>query len=153
MTEDFNIKDNNWDPLYPHHSTHTDILRKIVDSFNLELSTSINQVSTQYINNPNNTHLVINLMFLWANSEEFKNYSILSDLRSLSDYTFLMVNMIINEEFIQDNHHTIIKNSKEWEIFIKKLKNEIGNINTINISNRESLKRVIQEFTLISSSP
>ena len=64
MTEDFNIKDNNWDPLYPHHSTHTDILRKIVDSFNLELSTSINQVSTQYINNPNNTHLVINLMFL-----------------------------------------------------------------------------------------
>jgi len=43
MTGNFNIRDNNWDLLY---STHVDILRKIADSFNLELSIPINQVST-----------------------------------------------------------------------------------------------------------
>jgi len=42
MIGDFNIKDNDWDSLYPHYSTHADSLREIVDSFNLELSTPIN---------------------------------------------------------------------------------------------------------------
>ena len=42
MIEDFNIKNNNQDPLYPHHSTHANILREVADSFNLELSMSIN---------------------------------------------------------------------------------------------------------------
>jgi len=35
MIGNFNIKN---DILYPHHSTHADILREIVDSINLELS-------------------------------------------------------------------------------------------------------------------
>ena len=48
MTGDFNIKDNNWNPSYLYHLTHIDTLR---DSFNLELSTLINQVSTQYMDN------------------------------------------------------------------------------------------------------
>ena len=38
MTEDFNIKDNNWYPLYPYYSTHVNSLREITNSFNLELS-------------------------------------------------------------------------------------------------------------------
>jgi len=38
MTGDFNIRDNDWDPLY---STYVDSLREIADSFNLELSTPI----------------------------------------------------------------------------------------------------------------
>lgn len=42
----FNIKDNNWDLLYLHHSTHADTLRKIADSFNLELSMPVSQVPT-----------------------------------------------------------------------------------------------------------
>ena len=33
-------------PSYPHHSTYADILRKITDSFNLELLLPIVQVST-----------------------------------------------------------------------------------------------------------
>ena len=82
-------------------------------------------------------------MFLQANSEEFNNYSILPDLRSLSDYAPLTINIIINKEFIQDNHCIIIKNSEKEESFIKELKNKIGNINIINISNRKSLERVV----------
>jgi len=51
MTENFNIRDNNWDPLYLHYSIHADTLREIANNFNLELSTPINQVSTQYADN------------------------------------------------------------------------------------------------------
>jgi len=46
MTGDFNIRNNNWNPLYLYHSIYTDMLRKITDSFNLELSSPIIQVST-----------------------------------------------------------------------------------------------------------
>jgi len=46
MTGDFNIRDNNWNSLYLYHSIYTDMLRKITDSFNLELSSPIIQVST-----------------------------------------------------------------------------------------------------------
>jgi len=60
-----------------------------------------------------------------------------------------MVDIIINKEFIQDKHWTIIKNSKEEESFISKLKNEIGNINITDISDSKSLERVVQEFTSI----
>ena len=45
MTGDFNIRNNNWNPLYLYHSIYTDMLRKITDSFNLELSSPIIQVS------------------------------------------------------------------------------------------------------------
>jgi len=46
MIGDFNIRDNDWDLLYPHYSIYADSLREIVDSFNLELSTPIDQVLT-----------------------------------------------------------------------------------------------------------
>jgi len=75
MIGDFNIKDNNWDLLYSHHSTHADILREIADSFNLELLLFINQVPTQYINNSQDLNSVLDLMFLCANTEEFNNLS------------------------------------------------------------------------------
>jgi len=38
----FNIRDNNWDLSYLHYSIYIDTLRKIADSFNLELSLSVN---------------------------------------------------------------------------------------------------------------
>ena len=41
MTGDFNIRDSLWDPLYPHHSTHSNYLFEITDSFNLGISISI----------------------------------------------------------------------------------------------------------------
>ena len=46
ITEDFNIRNNDWDPSYPHHSTYTDMFKEMTDSFNLELSSPVVQVLT-----------------------------------------------------------------------------------------------------------
>jgi len=38
----FNIRDNNWNLSYLYYSIYIDTFRKIADSFNLELSLSVN---------------------------------------------------------------------------------------------------------------
>ena len=41
VTGNLNIRDNNWDPTYLHHSIYANTLREVADFFNLELSTPI----------------------------------------------------------------------------------------------------------------
>ena len=64
MTRNFNIRDNDWDLLYSYYSTYVNMLQEIANSLNLELSMSINQVFTQYMDNFQDSNLVIDLMFL-----------------------------------------------------------------------------------------
>jgi len=42
LTGDFNIRDNDWDPSFRHHSFHTDDLITIADSLGLKLSPPLN---------------------------------------------------------------------------------------------------------------
>ena len=49
MTGYFNIRDNIWDPSFPHHSVISDNLMTITDLFNLELSFLTNCVPTRYL--------------------------------------------------------------------------------------------------------
>jgi len=100
MADNFNIRDNNWDSLYLFYSSHSNSLAEIADSFDLTLSSPIQQVSTWYSNNKNNFNSVINLFCLWSNSAEVNNYEIYPELWFPSDYTPLIVNIIIEEEFI-----------------------------------------------------
>jgi len=44
----FNISDSDWDSSYPFYSSYSNILVEIVDSFNLILSSAIQQVPTWY---------------------------------------------------------------------------------------------------------
>jgi len=44
MTGDFDTRDNNWDPLYPYHSVHTNTVHKVADNFGLKMLTLINLV-------------------------------------------------------------------------------------------------------------
>jgi len=71
MTGNFNIHDNNWNPVYPHHSLYTDTLYEISDSLDLEMFTPINPIPTWYADNTQDSNLVINLMFLQPNHGEF----------------------------------------------------------------------------------
>ena len=41
MVSDFNIRDSDWDTFYSFHSSYSDTLVEIVDSFDLTLSSAI----------------------------------------------------------------------------------------------------------------
>ena len=143
MIRDFNIRNNDWNSLYLYYSTYLNILREITDSFNLKLSSSIIQVSTQYTDNSQDSNSVLDLIFLQANTEEFNNHMILSDLQGLFNHASLSVSIIIEKEFIQDKKLAIIKNSKKEE-FVNDLRNKISYINIANIHNcnRVNLKSI-----------
>jgi len=150
IARDFNIRDSDWDPFYLFHSIHSDSLLEVADSLNLKLSSPIQQVSTHYSNNRNNINLVINLFFLWLNSIKINNHIVFSELWYSSNYTLLTVNIFISEGFIQDKRWTIIKNSKEEEIFISDLIKAIGCIDIITILDKETLEDIVQKYTNIS---
>jgi len=78
-TRDFNIRDNLWDPLYPHHSSLSNDLFIIADCSNLGLFVSTNQVPTKYSDNIQEANSVINLMFLQFDSNKIDNHLIYPD--------------------------------------------------------------------------
>ena len=76
MTGDFNIRDSIWDPSFPHHSTISNDLMIIADSFNLDLSIPTNQVPTRYLDTVSKANSVIDLMFLQSRPNKLNNHSI-----------------------------------------------------------------------------
>jgi len=148
----FNISNSDWDSSYPFYSSYSNILVEIVDSFNLILSSAIQQVPTWYFDNKNNSNLVIDLLFLWSNSVELKNYEIHPEHCFLSDHAPLTMNIIIKKEIIPKKKHTIIKNSEEESEFVKNFIRKFRSINIVNITNKLSLESIVQEYTNITES-
>jgi len=126
-----------------------DTFQEVVDNFGLELSTSINPVSTQYVDNSQDSNSVLDLIFLRTRLEKFNNYTISLVLQSLSDHTSLSVSIIIEKEFIQEKKKSIVRNSNKEKEFVNELRYRIDSMATSNITNCEILKHITQEFTFI----
>ena len=149
MMGDFNIWDSLWDSSYNHHSSISDDLFAIADSFNLSLSCPTDQVPTRYSDNSNDSNSVIDLMFLYCNSYELNTHLIHPEWHLTSDYTPLTITIPIVEEYITTCKRTIIKNSDEEDKFIKEIIPSFAKLNLSNISNISDLEKVVLDFVNI----
>jgi len=144
ITSNFNIRDSNWDPLYPFHLVYSNLLVDITDAFDLFFSYSINSFFfTKYLDNENNLNSVIDFIFLRPNFLEFNSYTIFLELWYSLDHALLVVDIHITKEFIQDKRCTIVKNSKEKEEFTSDLIEAIKKINISYLVNKESLELAV----------
>jgi len=148
MTGDFNIRDSIWDPLFSHHSTISDDLMIIADSFNLDLSIPTNQVSTRYSDTVSKANSVIDLMFLQSRSNELNNHSIHPEWRLSSDHAPITVSIPIAEENIITSKFSIAKNSEEEEKFIKDVSYVIKNIDISDLLDSNKLEDATNSLAL-----
>ena len=148
MTGNFNIRDSLWDPLFLYHSSISNDLIIIADSFNLDLSTLINPMSTRYSDTDGESNLVIDLLFLCSGSTKLNNHSIHPDWHLLSDYTPLMIMIPITEEFITSSNLSILKGSEEEVAFVKEASVIIRNLDTSNLTDNVKLENLVNLFRL-----
>jgi len=119
MTGDFNIRDSLWDPSFPFHSSISNDLIMIADSFDLALSSPTNPGSTRFSDTAEESNLVIDLMFLRSGSIELDCHSILSESRLSSDHVPLSIDIPICNEVIQSSKLVITPGSDQEKEFIK----------------------------------
>jgi len=100
MTSDFNIRDQLWDPFFPHHSSISNDFFILADSFNLDLLLPTNSVLTRYSDITGESDSVIDLIFLHSGLSELNNHMIHLDWRLTSDHAPLTVTISIEEEFV-----------------------------------------------------
>jgi len=148
MTGDFNIRDPSWDSSFPYHMSISDDLFILADLFNLDLSLPTNPGPTRYPNTMGKSNLVINLMFLCSGSNELNNHSIHPDWCLTLDHAPLTVIIPIEEEFIQSSKLFLLKKSEEEELFVTEVVDIFKSLDTLILSNQESLKQV---FNLLVS--
>ena len=132
MTGDFNIRDSLWDPSFPFHSSISNNLIMIADSFNLVLSSPTNPCPTRYSNTAGESNSVIDLMFLWYRSSELDRHSILPNSHLSSDHTPLSIDIPIFEEITQTSKLTLVPKSEQETVFINDI---ISNFKTLDTSN------------------
>ena len=148
MIRDFNIHNSIWDLSFPHHSSISDDLIIIADSFNLDLSVLTNQVSTRYSDTDSKSNSVIDLMFLWSGSSELNSHLIYSNWWLSSDHTPLTITIPIIEENIITSKFSIAKNSNEEKLFIKDVASALRNLNISNLSDSDRLENVVNTLTV-----
>ena len=121
MTGDFNIRDSLWDSDFPFHSSVSDDLIIIADSFNLSLSTLTNPCPTRYSDMAGESNSVIDLMFLCCGSYELDCHSIHLQNCLSSDHAPLSIKIPIIEEVIlsfKSLDTSVIDNSDKLESIV-----------------------------------
>ena len=149
MTGDFNIRDNDWDPSFPHHSQHTDKLLIIADSLGLDLSSPTHQVPTRYANNNNGTNSVLDLVFIPLHNSGFNQHEILPDIRKPSDHVLLIIKIGIQDINNNSIKCTIKKNSDQEKNFIKNIISNTHLLNMEDIHTKEDLEVCVNHLSEI----
>ena len=133
MTGDFNIRDSLWNLSFPYHSSISDDLIMIADSFDLALSEPTNPGPTRFSDTDGESNFVIDLMFLWCDSVELDNHSILPDSRLSSDHVPLSIEIPIGDEIIHSLKLIIPPRSEQETGFIEDIISNLKSIDTSNI--------------------
>ena len=144
MTGDFNIRDNDWDPNYSHHSVYTEDLLTLAESLGLDLLPPINPGPTRFVDNPHDTNSVIDLAFINPNNSGFGQHSLHPELRRPSDHVSLIIAVSINKTNIDNSFWFISKDSKEEKNFIKAITDNTLTLDTSNIMSKENLEAIVQ---------
>ena len=149
MTDDFNIRDSLWDLTFPFHSSLSNNLIIIADSFNLALSTLTNPCPTRYSDMVGESNSVIDLMFLRYGSLELDQHSILPDSQLSSDHAPLSIVILIFEEIILTSKLSLAPKSNQENTFIEDIILNFKTMNMSNIEDTENLKQVVNQLGLI----
>ena len=151
MMGDFNIRDSLWNPSFPFHSSISDDLIMIVDSFDLSLSSPTNPGPTRFSDTTGESNSVIDLMFLCHGSDELDNHSILPDCRLSSDHAPLIIDIPIVEEFIQSSKFAIPPNSEQETNFIKNVISNFSKLDTSHIESINNLETTVNQLRVIAN--
>ena len=149
MTGDFNIRDSLWDSFFPFHSSISDDLIIVADSFNLGLSNPTNPCLTRYSEMAGESNSMIDLMFLRYNSSELDQHSILPESRLSSDYTPFTVIIPLSKEIVQISKLILTPKSNQESKFIKDIISKFKDLDTTSIKDINKLERVIKQFSMI----
>jgi len=149
MTGDFNIRNNDWDPNYPHHSVHTEDLLTLAKSLGLDLSPPINPGSTRFVDNLRDTNSVIDLAFINPNNSGFGQHFLHPELRRPLDHVPLIIEVSINETNIDNSFWSISKDSEEEKNFIKAITDNTLALDTSDITFKENLEVIVQRLASI----
>ena len=143
ITGDFNIRDSLWDSSFPHHSSISDDLIIIADSFNLDLLILTNSIPTRYSGTEREANSVIDLIFFRSGSNKLNNYLIHPKWYLISDHAPLTVTIPFVEENINSSKLSIPKNSEEETTFVKEITIIIKNLDISNLLNCDKLEDVV----------
>jgi len=146
MTGDFNIRDNLWDPSFSFHSSISDDLVMVADSFDLSLSTPIHPGPTRFLDTAGESNSVIDLMFLRCGSVELNCHFILPDHCLSSDHAPLTIDIPIGEEIIHSTKLTIVPGSDQDKEFIQSVISNLRVLDTSNLDCVENLNLVVNHI-------
>ena len=149
ITGDFNIRDSLWDSSFPFHSSISNDLLIIADSFNLALSTLTNPCPTRYSDTAGKANSVIDLMFLCYESTELDHHSIHPESHLSSDHAPLTIDIPIYKEDICTLKLSISPKSDQETAFIKEIILNFKNLNTSSIADTDDLECTVNQLRAI----
>ena len=149
MTDDFNIRDSLWNSAFPFHSSVSDDLIIIADSFNLLLSTPTNSCPTRYSDMAEESNLVINLMFMRCGSYELDRHSIHPGNCLSSDHAPLSIEIPIIGEVTQSSKFMIHPKSDQEMAFVEEVISSFKNLDTSVIDDSNKLESIVNQLGTI----